>query len=1032
MRFLPSLIGFSFLISPCPAAAQQIDVPRIESMPAIPADYHLVDWDKVASRYDSLVFDLNASGTYYPLAALYSGTANYPEHGAFGIETYVGSGNEVPGEAINVLPALIGGTFAGANKRMQFGQDWVLRAEEFFNRRDEENVYLNDPATSSGSDWWYDTMPNVFFYQLRGLYPGTGHFDEQFTLVADQWLEAVGALGGSAAPWSLPTINYRAFSLATMSPLTSGVPEPEAAGAIAWLLYSAYHETGEERYRIGAEQAMEALAESTQNPSYELQLPYGTLAAARMNAETGTTFDIEKLLSWSFDVGPLRNWGTLVGTWGGYSVDGLVGEAGSNGYAFALNGFQQAAALVPVVRYDDRFARAIGRWMVNLASASRLFYPPYLPSGNQDSEEWSEIHDPKGVIAHEALRQYGNAASPYATGDAISAGWAPTNLALYASSSVGYLAAIVDSTEVPGVLRLNLRRTDAYLDSSWASYLVYNPHASEQIITVPLDVGSFDVYDAAADAFLARGVMDSAVVTIPPDAARVLVFPAAGGAETLVGGRLAVNGVVVDYRHGDPGNHPPRVKALVAVDSTLSVGQSTTLYCTGADAEGVVTLGWMASVGTIVQDGGQAMWSADVAVEATVTCIVSDEDGAQTSAVISITVVENQAPDTPVVTADPSIVDEGGTTTLTCFAADPDGDEVAYTWATEHGYVDGAGQEIQFTAPDLAGYWRVDCIAFDPDGLSTAGSVYVTSGRLILDLGLNGGAADASGFGNDGVITGATSASGRGGLPNTAVYFDGIDDVVVIPAHPVLNPLSDVSISVWVHPESLPNREAFVISHGSWQNRWKLSLTPGGVPRWTVKTAAGVEDLDADSALAVGTFTHLAATFDGVALRLYVDGELEGERSHTGSMPATQLPLLIGQMLPGQTDYNFHGIIDDIRVYNDALSAPEVMALFTDATATEPDPPTALFTLGDPWPNPSSGHMRFVLDLPRAGHVAVRVFDILGRAVGVVQDGSMDAGRHTLEWDATAYSGSRVASGVYFIVATDGEKSQIRRVFVVG
>jgi flagellar hook assembly protein FlgD len=74
--------------------------------------------------------------------------------------------------------------------------------------------------------------------------------------------------------------------------------------------------------------------------------------------------------------------------------------------------------------------------------------------------------------------------------------------------------------------------------------------------------------------------------------------------------------------------------------------------------------------------------------------------------------------------------------------------------------------------------------------------------------------------------------------------------------------------------------------------------------------------------------------------------------------------------------------------------------------------------------------MRFVLDLPRAGHVAVRVFDILGRAVGVVQDGSMDAGRHTLEWDATAYSGSRVASGVYFIVATDGEKSLIRRVVV--
>ena len=59
------------------------------------------------------------------------------------------------------------------------------------------------------------------------------------------------------------------------------MPEPEAAGAIAWILYSAYRETGQERYRIGAEQALAALERQGQNPSYELQLPYGTLAAAR-------------------------------------------------------------------------------------------------------------------------------------------------------------------------------------------------------------------------------------------------------------------------------------------------------------------------------------------------------------------------------------------------------------------------------------------------------------------------------------------------------------------------------------------------------------------------------------------------------------------------------------------------------------------------------------------------------------------------------------------------------------------------------
>ena len=198
-----------------PAIAQQVVIDRVEQMPAVPADYHLRDWSRVATAYDSLVFDASWPGTYAPFVGLYDGTVNYPAHGAFGIETYVGGGNEVPGEAINVLPALVGATLNGANKRSQFGTDWVLRAEEFFGRASGEGVYLNTPTARSGQDWWYDTMPNVFFYQLRDLYPGFGGSDAQFVSVAEQWLDAVEALGGSATPWAVPSFNARALSLTT-------------------------------------------------------------------------------------------------------------------------------------------------------------------------------------------------------------------------------------------------------------------------------------------------------------------------------------------------------------------------------------------------------------------------------------------------------------------------------------------------------------------------------------------------------------------------------------------------------------------------------------------------------------------------------------------------------------------------------------------------------------------------------------------------------------------------------------------------
>jgi len=183
------------------AKAQQISINRIEQMPNMPSPFLMRDWKQVAVGYDAFVFDLDKEGEYLPLVWLNSSPVNYPEHDGFGLETVVGTPRQHSGEAINVLPALVGATLAGIDKRDQNGYNWVLMAEEFFNRRAEENVYLNLPITSSGDDWWYETMPNVFFYQLYDLYRHPEHpgdFENQFTTVADRFLEAVETMGGKA------------------------------------------------------------------------------------------------------------------------------------------------------------------------------------------------------------------------------------------------------------------------------------------------------------------------------------------------------------------------------------------------------------------------------------------------------------------------------------------------------------------------------------------------------------------------------------------------------------------------------------------------------------------------------------------------------------------------------------------------------------------------------------------------------------------------------------------------------------------
>jgi len=217
-------------------------------------------------------------------------------------DSYVGAASHPnQAEGINIMPAIVGASLTGIDKSNQNGTNWVAKTKDFFNLKNGQNVYLNDYSTTSGDDWWYDVMPNVYFYQLRYLYPTTTpEYASQFTTVANQWLSCVNKLGGTTTPWTLPNMNYRAFNLGTGLPLNNSVPEPESAGSIGWLLYNAYHETGNRKYFEGAQLSMDFLSGMTTNPSYELQLPYGTLTAAKMNAIEGTSYPIQNMLSWSF------------------------------------------------------------------------------------------------------------------------------------------------------------------------------------------------------------------------------------------------------------------------------------------------------------------------------------------------------------------------------------------------------------------------------------------------------------------------------------------------------------------------------------------------------------------------------------------------------------------------------------------------------------------------------------------------------------------------------------------------------------
>ena len=78
------------------------------------------------------------------------------------------------------------------------------------------------------------------------------------------------------------------------------------------------------------------------------------------------------------------------------------------------------------------------------------------------------------------------------------------------------------------------------------------------------------------------------------------------------------------------------------------------------------------------------------------------------------------------------------------------------------------------------------------------------------------------------------------------------------------------------------------------------------------------------------------------------------------------------------------------------------------------------------YPNPFNASTTIAYDLPRAGHISLRVFDLLGREVSVLNDGFIEAGTHRVTFD-----GSSLVSGIYFARLDAGAFSQTKKLVLM-
>lgn len=1029
------LIIFSFFviieIHSLELIAQQIEIPRISKMPDLPQPYLMRDWENVTLGYDSLVFNSSLTGQYLPLIFFRNNTVNYPGDISFGLHTVVGTSSPSSGEAINTIPAVIGATLVGVDKSNQNGYNWVKMCREYFNNRPEQNVYKNHPVDDTYDDWWYETMPNVFFYQLYDLYPNTTDFNDQLVSVADQFLESVKLMGGKATPWTKPYMYYKGWNFETMTPHNFGVKEPEAAGAIGWILYNAYKETNEDKYRIGAEWAMEYLNSLSSNPSYELQLPYGVYSAAKMNAELGTNYDIKKMVNWCFDVGPLRNWGAIVGNWGGLDVSGLIGEVnGSNDYPFLMNTFEHASALVPMLRYDERFANSIGKWILNAANASRLFYTNYLPDNKQDSEDWSHEYDPNSYIGHEAIRQLAYGSSPYATGDAIDGEWGATNLALYGSSHVGIYGGIIDTTNVEGILKLDLLKTDYFNDGAYPTYLFYNPHAEDKIVEFNIGNNSRDIYELITNTYINSNASGIIQLSIPAKNSIIVVMVPTGKVDENKLNKLIVDGIVVDYNSGqDILNNPPRIKSLSTKEKDVLKGDSIKVYCTAVDLnEDNISYLWKADGGQIVGEDSEIYWMLpDEVGEYNIEVIVSDSKGDLDSAATNVYVLEsfNESPVINSIEALPRKIDLEGESEIRCNAVDADSDELSYEWYCETGIITGSGEVIYWTAPNVEGNFFVVCKVSDGKSDEVIDSIDISvrdlsvqqTGNLVSFYSFNQNANDVSGNNLNGTISGAVFTKDRFGNENGALLFDGSNDNIRIPNNILLNFTKAISINFWMKIDDLLEREQYIISHGNWERRWKISISNNKL-RFTIKTTNGIIDLDSETILKKNILYNVTAVYSGSEMELYINNKLNAFKYHWGDLLSTDIDLMVAQTVPGDNNYNFKGVLDDIRIYDYALSLETIAELFdfpTNVNDEENMSPPSFTKLFQNYPNPFNGQTQINYYVQSFSKVNLSIHNLLGQRIIDIVDDYKNPGQYTVSWDSKDSNDNDLASGIYFV-----------------
>ncbi|MBI2268715.1 MAG: hypothetical protein HYU80_04785, partial [Candidatus Blackburnbacteria bacterium] len=228
-----------------------------------------------------------------------------------------------------------------------------------------------------------------------------------------------------------------------------------------------------------------------------------------------------------------------------------------------------------------------------------------------------------------------------------------------------------------------------------------------------------------------------------------------------------------------------------------------------------------------------------------------------------------------------------------------------------------------------------------------------------FDEGQGGTLYDSSGNSNNGTWNGAAGGTqtaagdintsgtawfnGKTGKRNYSLNFDGGDDYVSIATSALgsIGPTSSLSLSAWVKAASLPSTLKRVISNQTILNDFEItmSISPGNKWGATIgKAGVAAQDTLDSTVLTADNWYYLVAVYNGNSVTLYVNGQSKATtsaNSTTNGASSTNRGWTIaneryGTSSPDTSYYFFPGQIDDVRIYNYALTPLQVRLLYNN------------------------------------------------------------------------------------------------------